>query len=187
MTGVVLPDVDQWILLGKLPECDVEPRSVVGVVRRDNRLQRRRVEVVLRRGRTRGSDRVADPDLGKTPELPDLAGRDRHRPRRIPAVEDVDPGHLGFDLVAKAEPIACPDSPGEHADVGDLLTARTALDLEDQTGDRTIGVAFGRRQQLCDAGHQRLDTRASDCRAEEDGMDERLPGLGRQCIAHPVT
>ena len=48
---------------------------------------------------------------------------------------------------------------------------------------RAVGIAFGRRQQLRDAGDQRVHARARDRRAEEHRMHQRLPGLRRELAA----
>ena len=69
---VVLPDVDQRVLLGELRERDAERVRLVRVERRDDRLQRWRCEVMPDIG-MRSSNHVADPHLSQAPELPDLA------------------------------------------------------------------------------------------------------------------
>ena len=48
LPDVVLPQVDQRVLLGQLGESDVERALLSGLLRHDRRLQRRRGEVVLR-------------------------------------------------------------------------------------------------------------------------------------------
>src|SRR5439155_4662112 len=73
---VVLTDVDQRVLLRELRERCSQRTSLRRVARLDDRLERRRCEVVLD-GAMRFADRVADLDLGQPPELADLARRDR--------------------------------------------------------------------------------------------------------------
>ena len=75
LADVVLSDVDQWVLLGQLIQRDPKRAAVDGVARNDNRLQRRRREVMaLEMSLRRGADHVADPDVAQSPELADLAG-----------------------------------------------------------------------------------------------------------------
>ena len=69
---VVLPYVDQRILLGELRECDPEPCTVVGIARDDDRLERRRRELVRVTVRPGLAEPVADLDPAEPPELRDL-------------------------------------------------------------------------------------------------------------------
>jgi hypothetical protein len=73
LRGVVLTHVDQRVLLGELRQRDAQRQPVPGATGSDDRLQRRRGEVVPSCVRSRRTDRVADPDLAQPPELPDLA------------------------------------------------------------------------------------------------------------------
>ena len=86
LAGVVLPHVDQRVLLGELRERDAQRALVVGVARarRPSPGSAGRSGAASRA--VRGlADRVADLDLGEAPELPDLpGGRPTHAgpPRR---------------------------------------------------------------------------------------------------------
>ena len=73
VAGVVLSDDDEGVLLGELREGDAERPLVVRIAGNDDRLERRRREMV-HRGRSRRVDRVADLDLAETPEPSDLSG-----------------------------------------------------------------------------------------------------------------
>ena len=99
------------------------------------------------------------------------------------AVEDADCGHLPLSLRAESQPIPRSHRPREHADVGDLLAGRAALDLEDGPRNWAIHVTFGRRQELRNACHQRIDAGSGECRAEEHGVHKRPPGLRRKLPA----
>jgi len=46
--------------------------------------------------------------------------------------------------------------PEKQPNVGDLFAGRTTLDLEHGARERAIDCALGRRQQLGDAGNQRV-------------------------------
>ena len=69
---------------------------------------------------------------------------------------------------------------GEHADVRGAFAARSSRDLENRARRRRIGMTRRAGEQVNDAGHQRFDARSRDGGAEEDGVDERGPGLGDQ-------
>src|SRR5215204_6466474 len=58
LPAVVLPHVDQGVLLGELGERDVQRAFVGGEAGNDDRFQRRRGEIVALRGRPRFADRV---------------------------------------------------------------------------------------------------------------------------------
>src|SRR5215210_1852177 len=94
LPAVILPHVDQRVLLGELGERDVQRALVGGVAGNDDRLQRRRGEIVAPRGRSRVAYRVADPDLPKTPELPDPPRGDGRPLDGRAALEDANPGDL---------------------------------------------------------------------------------------------
>lgn len=68
-----------------------------------------------------------------------------------------------------------------------VFAARSALHLEDRAGDRSVGIAPARRQQLPDPGDQGVHPGPGDRRAEVHGMHQRPPGLRRQLIAEPVV
>ena len=85
--GVVLPDADQRVLLGELGEGDSERAPVVRTARDDDGLQCRRGELgLLRHMPVRRANRVADLDIGQTPQLPESLRRTtdprRHSIRR---------------------------------------------------------------------------------------------------------
>jgi hypothetical protein len=63
--GVVLAHVDQRVLLGQLGECGAQSSPVRGVARGDDRLQRRRRELVLPVSSREVAESVADLDLGQ--------------------------------------------------------------------------------------------------------------------------
>src|SRR5215468_12732105 len=100
LADVVLPDVDQRVLLGKLGERDAEGTGLAGVAGNGDRLQGRRRELVLPRLPGR-ADRVTDLDLRQAPQLPDLPGRHAVPPDGLAIGEDADRGHL--PLAAAAE------------------------------------------------------------------------------------
>ena len=83
------------------------------------------------------------------------------------------------------QPVARSHRPREHPYVGDLLAGRGAFDLEDGTRDGTLGVTHGGRQELRDAGHQRLDACSGDRRPEEDGVHERALRLRGKRLVEP--
>ena len=91
LPDVVLPQVDQRVLLGELGERGVQ-RALVG---RAGRARRRSPASAGRSGAPPASacgpsDRVADPDVAEPPELADLPGRDRRALDGRAAVEDAD-------------------------------------------------------------------------------------------------
>ncbi len=193
-----LPDVDQRVLLGELPESDAERSPVTGTAGYHDRFQRRRGELVslgpdpARRERP---DLVADLDLVQAPELADLAGRDRRPGRGRPALEHADRGHLvvlaavvlaavvlaAVVLAASGtQPVPGSDRAREHPDIGDLLAGGAALDLEDAARDGSGFVARRGRQELGEASHQRRHARPGDRGAEVDGVHQGPPGLGRE-------
>src|SRR5437660_1258784 len=104
--------------------------------------------MVTLRGRARYADRVADLDIGKTPEFSDLSCGDRRTLDGRPAVEDTDRGDLTLVISAESQPIPRSDGSREHPNVGDLLPGQTAFDLEHGAGNGSVDVAFGRGQQL---------------------------------------
>jgi hypothetical protein len=150
--------VDQRVLLGETAEREVEPRSLGGIPRSDDRLERRRREVAVL-ARTRAADRVADPDLGEAPELRDLAGADRSALHVAAVVEHADGGHLGLAVAAERQPVAHVDRAAEEPGVGDLLSGRPTLDLEDASRGRSLRLTARAGCNAGDAGHERLDAR----------------------------
>ena len=99
---VVLADVDQRVLLGELPERDAQPLAVRGIDGLDDRLERRRSEVVVDVA-ARLAEPVADLDLREAPELRDLARVHGVPLYGVAVREDADRGHLaGVEAVADA-------------------------------------------------------------------------------------
>ncbi len=141
--------------------------------------------MVFRR-RLQTADRVADPDLAQAPERSDLARGHRRAPNARAVVEDADGRHLAVGLLAELHAIPDSNRARVHADVRDLLSAGASFDLEDGARDRAVDVAFGRRQQLRDAGPQHIDARSGDRRAEEHRMHKRPFGLLRELVAKPA-
>jgi hypothetical protein len=182
---VVLPDVDQRVLLGQLGQRGAQRTELARIARHDHRLQRRRGEPVPRSSTPRHADRVADPDLGQAPQLADLAHRDRVLPHVRAAVKDAERGHLLLPAVAEPHPVPGPHPAGEHADVGDLLACRPPLDLEHPPRGRAAGVPPGRRQQPGDAAHQRAHARPGQRRPEEHRVHPAPPDLRRELAAQP--
>ena len=180
---VVLPDVDQRVLLGELRERDAKPPAVVGSPRRDDGLQRRRRELVVRPPPLLAADAVADLDAAEAPELGDLSGRHRRPLHGRPVVENADRSHLRLVATAELQPIADVDRAGEHADIRDALAGGTALDLEDGAGDGAVRVAGGRGQQVDEARRQQVHAGAGDRRPEEHRVHDRAPRLRRERLA----
>jgi hypothetical protein len=87
----------------------------------------------------------------------------------------------------KPQPVARSDGPREHSDVGDLLTARTAFDLENGPGCQPVRITLGCRQQLADGQHQWLQAGTRDRGAKEDGVYQRPPRLSRKSLAKSVV
>ena len=185
LAGVVLPDVDQWVLLGELGERNVEGAAVAAMAGNDDRLQARRGELVLLGVPPRRADHVTDLDLRQTPQLPDLSGRHGLTPIGRALAEEVDRGHLPLAVPAEPHPVPGSDRPGEHADVGDLLARCAAFDLENTTRSRTVNVSAGRRQQFGNPAHQRIHTGTGARRTEEHWMHQHPSGLRREFLAEP--
>src|SRR5262249_43812065 len=143
LAGIVPADVDKWVLLGELSQRDGQTRTVEGATGVDNRLQRRRGELMSGSVRSGLADAVADLDFADPPQLGDLAGRDRGAPRDGSALEHADRGHLVFVPAAETEPVAGSYRSREHPDIGDLLPGDAAFDLEDRSRDRPVSIAHG--------------------------------------------
>ena len=128
LADIVLPQVDQRVLLGELGERRVQP-PLVGRAARKHGLQRRRGEVA--RGRSAAARRrVADPDVVQAPELADPPGASDGLGAAAPRSKTL----IAVTLAAVC-PVAAPGGrrvhrAGEHAHVGDLLAGPAALDLE---------------------------------------------------------
>src|SRR5919107_1909417 len=167
---VVLPHVDQGVLLGELGERDVQRAFVGGAAGNDDRFQRRRGEIVALRGRPRFADRVPDPNFPETPEPADPSRGDRRALDGRAAVEDADPSDFLLLITAELQPVPHRYRPREHADVSDLLPGRTTFDFENRARDRAMRLAFGGGQQLFDAGDQLIH--ALDCGDYQHGAVE---------------
>ena len=81
---------------------------------------------------------------------------------------------------AEAQLVPRPNRPGEHPGVGDLLSFRIALDLEDEPGGWGLRVAVRRRQELLDSGGQGLHAGAGQGGTDVHGMHEHLLRLRSQ-------
>ena len=90
LADVVLPDVDQRVLLGELGERDAEPRSVVGISPATTTDSSVGGGNWCARSGPGLADPVADLDLVETPELRDRARGDRRTLHGRPALEDRD-------------------------------------------------------------------------------------------------
>src|SRR5439155_6394513 len=130
LTNVVLPHVDQRVLLGQLGEGNAERPSVGRTPRHDHRLERRRREVVFASRRAPLADRVADLNIGQAVELRDLPGRYTGTLNRGALVEDADRRDLGFVLAAELDAVPYSKNAREHAHIGDLLAGGTAFHFE---------------------------------------------------------
>ena len=144
LAAVVLANVDQRVLFGELRERDAELRAVVGPFRGDDRLQRRRGEVMVRSVGRELADPVADLDLGEAPELGHCSCRDCRTLHRGAVLEDGDRRDLRVEPSAELQPLAHVNRPREHPHVRDLLAVHAALDLEHGPGDRAVGIAARR-------------------------------------------
>ncbi len=184
LADAVLPDVDQRVLLGKLGKRDAEGPVLAGVTGNDDRLQGRRRELVLP-GLPWRADRVIHLDLRQAPQLSDLPGRHAVPPDGLPVGEDADRGHLPLATAAEPDPVPHAYGAGKHADVGDLLTGRAALDLENPAGNRAATVPLGGRQEFGDAVHQRIHARSGERRPEKRRVHAAPPGLRREFSAQP--
>src|SRR5215472_13870871 len=104
LADIVLPDVDQRVLLGKLGKRDTERTGLAGVAGHDDRLQGRRRELVLAVAPWR-ADGVIDLDLRQAPQLRDLPGRHAVPPDGPAIGEDADRGHLPLAAAAEPHPV----------------------------------------------------------------------------------
>src|SRR5262249_43462742 len=144
-------------------ERHVERTFVGGAAWNDDRFQCRWGERAALRGRSRYTDSVADLDIAETPELSNLPCGDRRTPHGRAALEHADRGHPSLVIPAELHAIPHAYCSREHTNISDLLPGCTAFDLEHGARNRAIGIAFGSRQQLFDAGDQRIHARAGDC------------------------
>src|SRR5215211_1259381 len=184
---VVLSQVDQRVLLGELGERDMQRALVGGAAGNDDRFESRRGELVAFRGRPRFTDRVPDPNIPETPEPTDPSRAARRALNGRAALEYAHSGDLPLLVPVESQKIPHPDRPREHSDVRDLLPARSSFDFEDHARDRAIVIAFGRRQQLRDAGDQLIHARPGDRRAEEHRMHQPIPSLRRKLAAESTV
>ncbi len=173
----VVAQADQRVLFGQLGEREVQCATVHVRTRDDDGLQGGRGEEVL--VRLAGfADRVADPDVAESPEPGDLSGDDGVAPGVRPLSEDADRGDPPFGAVrSERDPVAGAQRAGEQPGIGGLLPRRAPLDLEHGPGERPVRVPVGRGQQVLDARQERVHTGARGGGAEEDGVDQGLPGL----------
>ena len=149
LPDVVLPHVDQRVLLGELGERHVERAPVGPAAGDDDRLEGRRGEVVLRPAPFGGMP-IASPirmsprpqSLPICPAATDAAAPPAPRSNTLIAVT------FRSSSVAEAQPVARPHRAREHPDVRDLLPGRTAFDLEDGARQPAFGVAVGRGQEF---------------------------------------
>jgi hypothetical protein len=154
--------VDQRVLLGEQGERCVQGAALRRRGRHDHGFERRRREMARRAARPGSTDRVADADAGQAPQGGDLPGRDllpAHRPTTLHG------GETG-DLAGTGEAVPYADRAGVKARVGHLLARRAPLDLEHGAGQRPVRIAIGARQQLGEAGRQRVHAGAGDRRSE---------------------
>ena len=115
--------------------------AVVTIASDDERLERRRGELLSGSIRRRVADPVADLDLAQAPELPDLTRRDGRSLDGEPLLEHRERGHLALEVAAESQQITYSQGPGEHPDVRDLLAACAALDLEDRRRKRAVRIS----------------------------------------------
>src|SRR5205823_2455007 len=106
LASVVLPDVDQRILLGELRQGDAKSCAIVAIAGDDDRLERRRREVMSRRAGFELSDPVAYLDLCEPPQLGDGSYRHRRTLDGGAALEDRDGRHLALAVAAEAHTVA---------------------------------------------------------------------------------
>src|SRR5215211_8133594 len=139
LPAVVLPHVDQGVLLGELGERDVQRAFVGGAAGNDDRFQRRRGEIVALRGRPRFADRVPDPNFPETPEPADPSRGDRRALDGRATLEYAYSGDLPLLVPVESQKIPHPYRTREHTDVRDLLPAgaRSTLMTTPETGPST--------------------------------------------------
>ena len=115
LARIVLPNVDQRVLLGELRERDAKllPRRRVLAARRPTPASAAGTHAGI--ARPASPIAVADLNLGEAPDLRDLAGRDRRALSVGSVVEDLDRRHLGFSVATELHAVACVDCAGEHA------------------------------------------------------------------------
>ena len=146
-------------------ERDTQPLPVLGIDGFHHDFERRRREVVLDAA-PRLAEPVADANPAEAPELRDLARLHRLPLHGVSAGEDAERGHP-----ACVEAVPNLEAPGEEPRVGDAVSLRAALDLEDPRRERPVAVAGSRRKQLGDTAHHVFGAGAGERRAEEDGME----------------
>ena len=151
--------------------------------RHDDRLQRRRREVVPGRG-ARPADGVADPDVPQPPHLADLPGHDRLARHGRAVREHAGRGHLAVPAVPEPHAVAHPDGAGEQGDVGDLLPRRPTLHFEHRAGHGCVRIPPCRGQQRRDARAELADTGAGDRRAEVHRVHLGAGGLRGELGTH---
>src|SRR5580698_8294452 len=98
-------------------------------MRFDDRLHRWRSKLMIRLVGANQADAVTDLDVAQTPDLCDVASRDRRARFVRPAIERLDRSHLVGVALAVDEPITGSHSAREQPYVGDLLPCRCTFDL----------------------------------------------------------
>src|SRR5918994_1534132 len=94
--------------------------------------------------------------------------------------------HLPGPACRQVEPLPRTYRAVDHPDVGNLLPAGPALDLEYPTRRRSVRVPVGVRQQRLNPAHEVGDAGACHRRAGEHWVHDTGPGLFRQRRA-PLT
>ena len=174
---VVLPDVDERVLLGQLRQRQVERRLVPLLHRPNGGLERRRREIAPA-GRARNPEGIADPHVAQAPDLRDLSRSDGLPLNDRRALESGQRRHL---LVSESIPHA--NRPGEEPRVRDLVAGVVALDLEHGRGERAVLAPRLGGQQLRDTRHQLLKAEPAQCRARKGGMHDPASRLRCQRAA----
>ena len=123
-----------------------------------------------------GPKRVADACGRESVDLGDLARTGRRTTLRRASIEDLDGGDR-LDVDAELDAIPRSQCPGEHAHEGDLLAARSSLDLEHRPRRRSRPVALDGGQQLGDRVQEVFDADAGQRGAEVHGQDLQLRRL----------
>ena len=186
--ALVVPDADQRVLLGELVERDAERAAVGRVLRAHDGLERRRGEVVPRPalGRAR-ADGVADARVREAAHARDLPRAHAAARRRRAVREDLDARHAREPAAGDRDLLAHAERARAHPDVGELLAARVALDLEHGAGRRPGLAAVGHGQELGDRRQQRVDARAGPRGAEQHRRHEAAAALRGERRVQPLV
>ena len=128
---VVLPNIDQRVLLSKLPEGRSKRTRLLGQPREDDRFERRTRKASDRLLPRRWvTERIADADRTETTDHRHLSGHDRIASGGMCRGEDPDRGRFRLLAPTDPDPLARAQGAREQARVGDALTRWRALDLE---------------------------------------------------------